>query len=76
MRTLVHISDLHFGRVDNALLAPLRELIGDMRPDAVVVSGDLTQRARSAQFRQATALPGYLAQAADRGARQSRHSLV
>ena len=53
MRTLVHISDLHFGRVDNALLAPLRELIGDMRPDAVVVSGDLTQRARSAQFRQA-----------------------
>jgi 3',5'-cyclic AMP phosphodiesterase CpdA len=53
MRTLVHISDLHFGRVDNVLLAPLRELIGDMRPDAVVVSGDLTQRARSAQFRQA-----------------------
>jgi len=53
MRTLVHISDLHFGRVDNALLAPLRELIGDLRPDAVVVSGDLTQRARSAQFRQA-----------------------
>ena len=53
MRTLVHISDLHFGRVDNSLLAPLRELIGDLRPDAVVVSGDLTQRARSAQFRQA-----------------------
>ncbi|KRC02391.1 metallophosphoesterase [Duganella sp. Root198D2] len=53
MRTLVHISDLHFGRVDNALLAPLRELIGDLRPDVVVVSGDLTQRARSAQFRQA-----------------------
>lgn len=53
MRTLVHISDLHFGRVDNALLAPLRELIGDLRPDVVVASGDLTQRARSAQFRQA-----------------------
>jgi 3',5'-cyclic AMP phosphodiesterase CpdA len=53
MRTLVHISDLHFGRVDNALLAPLRELIGDLRPDVLVVSGDLTQRARSAQFRQA-----------------------
>ncbi|SFF82604.1 3',5'-cyclic AMP phosphodiesterase CpdA [Duganella sp. CF458] len=53
MRTLVHISDLHFGRVDNTLLAPLRELIGDLRPDVVVASGDLTQRARSAQFRQA-----------------------
>ncbi|XLZ73134.1 metallophosphoesterase family protein [Massilia sp. SR12] len=53
MRTLVHISDLHFGRVDHQLLAPLRALIGDLRPDVVVVSGDLTQRARSAQFRQA-----------------------
>jgi 3',5'-cyclic AMP phosphodiesterase CpdA len=53
MRTLVHISDLHFGRVDNQLLAPLRELIGDLRPHVVLVSGDLTQRARSAQFRQA-----------------------
>jgi 3',5'-cyclic AMP phosphodiesterase CpdA len=53
MRTLVHISDLHFGRVDNTLLAPLRELIGDLQPSVVVVSGDLTQRARSAQFRQA-----------------------
>jgi 3',5'-cyclic AMP phosphodiesterase CpdA len=53
MRTLVHISDLHFGRVDNAVLAPLREVIGDLRPDVVVVSGDLTQRARSMQFRQA-----------------------
>lgn len=53
MRTLVHISDLHFGRIDNQVLAPLRELIGDLRPDVVVVSGDLTQRARSAQFRQA-----------------------
>jgi len=53
MRTLVHISDLHFGRIDNQTLAPLREVIGDLRPDVVVVSGDLTQRARSAQFRQA-----------------------
>ena len=25
MRTLVHLSDLHFGRVDDALLAPLRD---------------------------------------------------
>jgi len=53
MRTLVHVSDLHFGRIDNKLLAPLREVIGDLRPDVVVVSGDLTQRARSEQFRQA-----------------------
>jgi len=55
MRTLVHLSDLHFGRVDPALLQPLIERIEGIAPDLVVVSGDLTQRARSAQFRQARA---------------------
>ncbi|MEH6437540.1 metallophosphoesterase family protein [Massilia sp. DD77] len=62
MRTLVHLSDLHFGRVDHALLAPLRELIERIAPDVLVVSGDLTQRARPAQFEEARAyldtLPG------------------
>jgi len=62
MRTLVHLSDLHFGRVDQALLAPLRARVEALRPDVVVVSGDLTQRARSAQFKAARAwldtLPG------------------
>jgi 3',5'-cyclic AMP phosphodiesterase CpdA len=53
MRTVVHVSDLHFGRVDPALLAPLRNAIAEARPDVVVVSGDLTQRARRAQFRAA-----------------------
>ncbi len=53
MRTLVHLSDLHFGRVDGALLAPLRERLEAIRPHLVVVSGDLTQRARSEQFEQA-----------------------
>ena len=62
MRTLVHLSDLHFGRVDEALLAPLRELVERIAPDVVVVSGDLTQRARSEEFEAARAyldsLPG------------------
>ncbi|GAB6195613.1 metallophosphoesterase family protein [Lysobacter xanthus] len=53
MRTLVQISDLHFGRVDDALLAPLRAAIESVKPDVVVVSGDLTQRARGSQFRAA-----------------------
>jgi 3',5'-cyclic AMP phosphodiesterase CpdA len=55
MRTLVHISDLHFGRVDGALLAPLRERIEKIAPHLVVVSGDLTQRAKQWQFREARA---------------------
>jgi 3',5'-cyclic AMP phosphodiesterase CpdA len=50
MRTLVHLSDLHFGRVDPVLLDPLRELVQRLAPDVVVVSGDLTQRAKSEQF--------------------------
>ncbi|MEC5217039.1 3',5'-cyclic AMP phosphodiesterase CpdA [Actimicrobium sp. GrIS 1.19] len=55
MRTIVHLSDLHFGRVDNALLAPLTALVNRLQPDVVVVSGDLTQRARTLQFQQARA---------------------
>lgn len=53
MRTLVHLSDLHFGRVDAALIAPLTDLIHKISPDVVVVSGDLTQRARTGQFEEA-----------------------
>jgi 3',5'-cyclic AMP phosphodiesterase CpdA len=50
MRTLVHLSDLHFGRVDAALLDPLRNLVREIAPDVVVISGDLTQRAKSEEF--------------------------
>ena len=53
MRTLVHLSDLHFGRVDARLLAPLAALVNRLQPDLVAVSGDLTQRARASQFAQA-----------------------
>ena len=50
MRTLVHLSDLHFGRVDRQVIEPLIKTIGEIKPDLVAVSGDLTQRARSSQF--------------------------
>ena len=53
MRTLVHLSDLHFGRVDERLLQPLAALVNRTRPDVIAVSGDLTQRAKVAQFAQA-----------------------
>jgi 3',5'-cyclic AMP phosphodiesterase CpdA len=53
MRTIVHLSDLHFGHVDETLLAPLRETILALEPHVVVISGDLTQRARAKQFREA-----------------------
>lgn len=55
MRIVVQISDLHFGRVDEAVLAPLRAALASLAPDLLVVSGDLTQRARASQFRAARA---------------------
>jgi 3',5'-cyclic AMP phosphodiesterase CpdA len=53
MRTLVHLSDLHFGRVDESLVLPLLTLVRQLSPDLVAISGDLTQRARAAEFKQA-----------------------
>ena len=53
MRKLVHLSDLHFGRVNPDLIEPILKSIWNIRPDLVVVSGDLTQRARTGQFRMA-----------------------
>lgn len=55
MRTIVHTSDLHFPRVDARIMASLASWINDLSPDLVVVSGDLTQRARRSQFLQAAA---------------------
>ena len=52
MRTIVHLSDLHFGRVDAELLQPLIEKVNRIAPHLVVVSGDLTQRARSREFQE------------------------
>lgn len=52
--TLAHVSDLHFGR-DAQLdqIEALEALIPELRPDAVVISGDLTQRARHGEFQRA-----------------------
>lgn len=53
MRTLVHLSDLHFGRIDESIIPPLIVAIHAAQPDLVVVSGDLTQRARTVEFKSA-----------------------
>jgi 3',5'-cyclic AMP phosphodiesterase CpdA len=53
MRKIVHLSDLHFGRIDQTVLAVLGDTIRSARPDVVVVSGDLTQRAHRREFRAA-----------------------
>lgn len=55
MKTVAHLSDIHFGSIDHAIIEPLVETLHRLAPDLVAVSGDLTQRARSHQFIEARA---------------------
>ena len=50
MRKLVHLSDIHFGEIDYALVDRVVEEVNRIGPDVVIVSGDLTQRAKRQQF--------------------------
>ena len=64
MIRLLHLSDLHFGppyipKIGNAFL----RLAPQLDPNVIVVSGDLTQRARRDQF---IAARGFLDQLPDR----------
>jgi 3',5'-cyclic AMP phosphodiesterase CpdA len=55
MSVLFHVSDLHFGREDPAALSWFADAVAREQPDAVVVTGDLTMRARSHEFEAAKA---------------------
>ncbi|MEP6833166.1 MAG: metallophosphoesterase [Gemmatimonas sp.] len=55
MRTIVQISDLHFGAILQPTLDPLVEYLRELAPHLTIISGDLTQRATSEQFVQAKA---------------------
>ena len=50
MTRLFHISDLHFGLEDRAALGWFKECVRREQPDAVLITGDLTMRARSREF--------------------------
>ncbi|MBU7579930.1 MAG: metallophosphoesterase [Porphyrobacter sp.] len=47
---LFHISDVHFGVEDPAALAAVAEAIALEKPDALVCTGDLTQRAKHSEY--------------------------
>lgn len=61
MRTIAQISDLHFGRHDRRVAEDLLASLRADHPDLVAISGDFTQRARRAEFEEASA---YLARIA------------
>ena len=54
--TLVHLSDLHFGRpVDLAQIRAVERLVPELAPDAVVVAGDISQRGRHGEYQRGLA---------------------
>lgn len=53
---IVHISDLHFGPYYKAVVGEsLLDSLTQLRPEAVLITGDFTQRAKREQFVQAAA---------------------
>lgn len=56
-KRLAHLSDIHFGRISHpGIVDALIEEVNSASVDVVVVSGDLTQRARTHQFEAARAM--------------------
>ena len=53
-KLLFHLSDIHFGLVDQQAIDWVRREIAEQRPDAVAITGDLTMRARHREFAAAT----------------------
>ena len=50
MTQLFHCSDIHFGAEDRAALDWFAAEVASARPDAVIITGDLTMRARHREF--------------------------
>lgn len=55
MTRIAHLSDLHFGAHDPVIVAATEAWLLERRPELVIISGDFTQRARVAQYREAGA---------------------
>lgn len=55
MIRIAHLSDLHFGFHRPDLVEPLLDRVNGAQADLVVVTGDLTHRARASQYAQAAA---------------------
>jgi len=54
LRQILHISDIHFGPLHaSEVAAGVEVLVAERRPDLLAISGDLTQRAKPRQFRDA-----------------------
>jgi 3',5'-cyclic AMP phosphodiesterase CpdA len=63
--TIVHLADVHFGGVaDLAQVETMEAQVPELGPDAIVISGDVAQRARHGEFQRALAMVQGLRRAA------------
>jgi 3',5'-cyclic AMP phosphodiesterase CpdA len=67
LRLLMQVSDTHFGTEQRPVLEALVQLAAEQRPEVALLTGDITQRARSGQFEAAARFVARLA---------ARHTLV
>jgi 3',5'-cyclic AMP phosphodiesterase CpdA len=62
---IAHIGDIHFGGLaDIPVVEALERMLPDLRPDAVVIGGDFSQRARHGEFQRGRAFANSAAEAA------------
>lgn len=54
-KVIAHISDLHFGRVNWAIVPELLAELETLKPYLIIISGDMVQRPSHRQFREARA---------------------
>jgi 3',5'-cyclic AMP phosphodiesterase CpdA len=47
---LLHLSDVHFGAEDREALAAVEEFTKRIKPDAIIIAGDITQSGRRREF--------------------------
>ena len=53
--TIMQIADIHFGAVDEAAIAAVHAMEEEIAPDLVLVCGDITQRGRTEEYKDAHA---------------------
>jgi len=52
---LMHVSDVHFGREDTFAIEATRAFAEKVKPDAIIIAGDITQKGRHSEFEAARA---------------------
>ena len=73
---LLHLSDVHFGAEDIEALKAVEDFASHIKPDAVIIAGDITQSGRRREFEAGARLVRQARRPADRRAGQSRHAGV